>query len=422
MSIRIPIQTWAAGIFVFGMACSCARSRDEGPSPSAAAVEEGVHTNRIVFKKPVRRAYGKPLELAKSDADIRTDEEPAAGASPGDEGPARGAGLGGRESSAAGASRYFSEVRAAQARREQAARAEKEDSLWILPRSPMMELGLSEDNPPEQMPQAIDSSKWGWMAEGIARLADDRRSREEAMDASPEDARVDEIIEQIAMERAARTRQPEAGASVQESVARPGEFRQYDTRSAAGTSSVAQVWGVRPAGPSAGDSSGEPPVSPWLASPASGDPEKEEEDGQQGSTIAGYYGLDTSQAGNEDAGGSMISKGMWNNAGWSGMGSMAPAESGSSATPEYGWPAPASAGGVGRRTQTPSAGQANSSWLTAPAYRASSASGPAPFQTSIQPIFTPKRPASPASPPSGVSIENKRPSAPNYLDPTAPRR
>ena len=83
MSIRIPIQTWAVGIFVFGMACSCARSRDEGPSPSAAAVEEGVHTNRIVFKKPVRRAYGRPLELVKSDADIRTDEDPAAGASRG---------------------------------------------------------------------------------------------------------------------------------------------------------------------------------------------------------------------------------------------------------------------------------------------------------------------------------------------------
>ncbi len=411
------------------LACSCAKNTnsDEGkPAPVKGA--DGIQTNQIVFKKSVRRAYGKSLELAKTEVDISAEQEAEAGVSPENAVPSDIAVSSEKHKSSGGERRYLNELRSAQARRERAARAEAEDSLWILPRSPMMDLGLSESSSTDDAVRPIDSPNWGWMAEGMVRLAENRRAQSEGKEELTEEAMADAMMETIAMERSARMQQAESDAAARRSSSvRSDELQPYGANTEAGIASGVPMWiAATPANPFLGEADENSTVQPWLATPARDDTSKdEEEDTSQEASLARYYDPNASQTGNGINGESMNSMNSmetWGSAGWGGSATTPFSGTGSPATSDYGWPMPASTARKNGSSRISGAGPAYSSWNSAPFSGASAPSGPAPFQPSIQPIFTPKRPSAPSASPSGLTLDGTRPSAPNYLDPTAPRR
>jgi hypothetical protein len=152
---RRTVAAWAVVAATAGLA--------QAGAPKAGP--EGVSTNRIVFRRQARRPYTRPLEVVKPEVAIRL---------PSDRPDRRDAPEPGVETAvmtpganAAGVAAYLNQVRAANARREREQSATEQED-WLLPRSPLMDLGLAVAPPPEE---SSARASWGWLADGVERLS-----------------------------------------------------------------------------------------------------------------------------------------------------------------------------------------------------------------------------------------------------------
>jgi hypothetical protein len=139
------------------------------------AEPDGVSTNRLVFRRQVRRSYTRPVDMVKPEVAIRLpSEQPVRPETqePGlTEANAMAPGM-----QTAGVAAYWNQVRAANALRERA-RSEAEQDDWLLPRSPLMDLGLYAA--PSPTPGTPERTSWGWLADGVERLSQHRTAEEE---------------------------------------------------------------------------------------------------------------------------------------------------------------------------------------------------------------------------------------------------
>lgn len=403
----------ACGAAILSFSVLASAEERTPPAPPA----DGVSTNQIMFKKPVRRTYGKKLDVVRSDVKINPHPKAVAG-DPSDKQASPVATLDtGR--SVPGAANYYNQVRAAQARQQQAANDKQQDSLWLLPRSSLLDLNkTAESEGPDKM-SSDNAKKWGWMAEGMQRINDDEQDQKMAAEKKDSDQDViDAVVESLALDRARREESGEANAEQKKSVTGQGsESRSRDkSRTTAKDSDASRPWddsADRPSGPE--EEEDEAPA-PWLAQPSDAKPKEgkdAKEDKPHGWASNDSQGWNSSRDTERPSSGSLISGGAWANSGW---GSTASPNADSRLTGNMNNPwSPSSA------PTNSMAGSASGAALPALPWTTSSPSigGPTPIQSSFQPVFV-QPGAIKTTPVSRPSTE--RPYRPNYLDPTASRR
>ncbi len=404
--MRIGISTYivrgALGVALISLSAAAA---EDAPATPA----DGVSTNRIMFKKPIRRTYGKPLEVVRSDVKINPHPKAESGA-PTDAllSPVAAMNAG---QPIAGAANYYNEMRAAQARQQQGAK-DKQDSLWTLPEKSLTELGSGAELPSLDRMSEDNTKTWGWMADGMQRLDGQNPDDASAPKKDSDQDVVDGVLESLALDRAQQAEADGSRAGKKEgSAGSPNEFRAYgDSRTAARKDSdISRPWASadRPSDPN--EEKDEDTPAPWLAQSTdakSREDKDDKEDKPQGWGEYGNQGLSTARTSEASASGSLISGGAWTNAGWGGASSpyADPRLAGNMNTP---W-APSS---TPTNSLVSGSGMPSSPWTASPPI-----GGPAPMQSGFQPIFVQPGTVQPGKP---ITVD--RPVRRNYLDPTAPR-
>ena len=389
------------------MVCFSAVAADDGRAPAAPA--DGVSTNRIMFKKPIRRTYGKPLDVVRSDVKINPHPKAEAGA-PADNALAPVAAMNAGQT-IAGAANYYNEMRAAQARQQQGAK-DKQDSLWMLPRKSLTDLEKDAELPSLDKMSEDNTKKWGWMADGMQRLGDQNQDDASAQKKDSDQDVVDSVLESLALDRAqqdeadgARTGKREGSANQPNALGR----RDDDRTAAKKDADSSRPWASadRPSDPD--EEKDEETPAPWLAQSTDAKSKEDKdarEDKPQGWGEYGNQGWNAARASEASASGSLISGGAWTNAGWGGAASPY-ADSRLAGNMNNPW----SPSSTPTNSILSSSGMPTSPWTTSP-----SLPGPTPMQSGFQPIFVQPGAIQPSKP-----IIVDRPVRRNYLDPTAPR-
>lgn len=210
-----------------------------GEGTGAGADSSRTATNRIVFKTRSPRVYNARVEVIcpeESRAPVLADKKPEATGDAAvlpDQGDAEALSKPG--ASAAEASAYWNQIRAASVRRAVEQKNKKEEEEWgaLLPRSSLMDLGLQKNQDPSGGLRDDSRETGGWLVEGVARLSELQKqtNTQETARADSRDSETETPEEAVMASLTGQNRNPKPAANEEnrdDRYSQPSEFRQYD--------------------------------------------------------------------------------------------------------------------------------------------------------------------------------------------------